>query len=289
MWSDDSGLRPVERRHREPVAALVESMYAAGRLSPFDRDLYRQGVANVATRAELAQISAELAGLAARAERARESETAEIPLRTAAERPATAEERARGSVVALLVTSLAATLVALVVVTAIVLGISSRTPTRGDLSSPASELGETHLLHKDGLWTMTRDLDDEFDSTDIVSAVVYDAYAIITRRAGTGGRALAVYRYDGERFRQLERARPTRRAAPVFDLADLDVPNAADLARSAAKRVNVRPKAQTYLVVRTAGVRSRARLYVHASNARGQSGHLRCTILGKVLRTHPAA
>lgn len=297
MWSDEDLLQ-AQRRHRDALTAQIKGSASSGLITSFDQELLLRAATNAATRGELGQIRSDLE------RRISTSRTTVIP---AGEQHAQDEavvddmatygnpRREVGSrlgspkIAQAVVIGVAILLVLVIVLSAykLVTGVSVSS---GSAAS-ASDFGKTHLLDKDGLWSLTTALKKEFDSSRVVSATIYDSYATIIRHAPGNAEQLAVYRYDGATFTRLDEGGAAGAEVPMFEFADVDAPNVAGIVDSTPRRIGLEGDTTSWIVARVAvtkGGKHRTRLWINARNARGEAGHVRCTDRGRVLATVPA-
>lgn len=303
MWSDNY-LLPAQRRHRDAAVEQVDKAWASGQITMFERDVYLHGISGVATRGELTEILSDLAVRIAKQQTKAADQSGDAPAGPssgsavppqASKPPIVAGVSKHSTAVRRLAPVFVASLAALLVLTVALVGaavVAAVSHVGGRLSEHVNDIGKTHLLAKDGLWTLTRDLKDEFGTTDVVNAGIYDSHAVITRRVHGDSRHTISYRYDGHTFKRV--AAVPAGGAPQVDFADVDVPAAVNLANTTPTRVGLYGHAVTHLVVRAAQAVNAhhnhpTRLLVYARNVKGETGHVRANVTGKVLQSSPIA
>ncbi|MFH5208774.1 DUF1707 SHOCT-like domain-containing protein [Antrihabitans spumae] len=155
----------------------------------------------------------------------------------------------------------------------------------GDGPESVVEAEKNGYLSPYGLAEVVAAIRDAFGDTRVDDLTLYEEYAVVFRADTQTPRKQLSYYFKGE-FREPSESGTRAAAAPVVDLADMDIAWIAGIVAGAGPSLNLTDVSQIYLVIRPTDDGD-SEVVMHAKNELEESGFLTADLRGHFLSVYP--
>lgn len=155
-------------------------------------------------------------------------------------------------------------------------------------------LGQAKVLTVDGLEAFVDDVDEEFGTTEVVEAYLFDGYATVELPVSGDTKRTITYKYDGGFSESRKDTRTADESMTLIDLRELDVERTLALLPEAPATVGLPDGEVGTVAIRLAYgpdsvVADMPEVSIHVDTEFGESGSVRADLSGDIVSVDTAA